>query len=217
MGNLTQDPSPCAKCGTELTHGYVTIYNAQMKPERLICLRCNVRELYEAYEKTANLSTSLLVEAAIVEEWHRAVREATDREFGARVERRLIERFLTEEEAIKLRAPRETLQQLALRIDAEIWTGKLDAWVKASRFHGARFDMTDGDALLIFAMCGRCRLSLQKPNGAHLTVQCLEGEPNTMGWIGIAATLEEAQQLVDKLCTTFDVAKVTVDNKVSVF
>lgn len=206
-------PANCMACEASLERGYVTEYGKNMEVKRHICSRCHIRDLYAAYAKDKLLNTRLLTEAYLVVEFSTG-RWPSQRNAAT----------LTLEEATPLRQTGDYLAAMAAEIEQRIWFDKdLQTWVQRSKFKGARFDMGDGDEVLIFSMCGRCRMTLQTKRGDHFTVQCDESRARdsehgpSMGYIGVAATKETVENLVSKLLSTFDLKHVKVDKKVSVF
>lgn len=181
----------CGKCGAEHTH--VTVYKGD-KVDRVLCYRCDIREQHDEYLKDGTLNTSLVTGAYIASEFDRGRWKSLERSDA-----------LTADEARVLREASDRLVQLATTVEEKVWFGKkLNAWVEASSYKGAHCDLPDGKTLLVYSMCGRCRLSLQDDSGAHFTIQCLEKESEpTMGVIGVCATLSEVEH--------FDIDRVRVD------
>lgn len=213
INNLTATNCMQCECSLENT-GTVTTYDRKMNPIKVICERCDLRNHFQEWQTDGIITTRLLTEAVInAEIRHRSIQHgAWTKEAAARA-------ALTPEEGQPLQDIHTELSDMARAIELKIWfDGGLQKYVRASKFKGAKFKMSDGDILLVYAMAGRCRLSLQTKDEDHFTVQCAESSSRgTMGYIGVAAKMDTVRSLFTKLIAEFNVNRVKVDNKVGIF
>lgn len=190
-----KDPKYCNRCRGDLERGYTTIYS---DPREYICIKCNKAEMLENWKEDGNLTTSLMIDAAI-----QGVRSEYDNKsnYG-------IEAFDIDDRYDDIIKATNNINEKVHGFEKQVWFDGMKSLVKACDTKGMS-SHPDGVKILAWEGMGRCVVTLEDAV-ASITLIIGADYPESyktydispipeymMGIQGISATEDEAISLLD--------------------
>lgn len=208
MTNVVEASQPCARsCGQSVGDRYTTIVR-RGKADVVICARCALKERIDQYERTKEITTSLLMDATLDDAMLHSKGSLSDKE--ARVPSMVRDDIMRTMEAC---------DQLIGEFRRRHWMGGLCKQIYDAR-HGLSGE-AGGMKVLAMASAGRVLITIKdaKPRGrgtfggALITLIGADGDiTSRLGVQGLCATKEEAIALLWH--AVYEMPKMRMDKKV---
>ncbi len=204
------DQRVCSACNRSTTSGIVEHYEGK-RLTRVTCASCDMTERYDAFAKTARLSTWLITDAALLT--YRAA-ERPRPEADTQPQRFALAR--------QIRASLDALRDDVKTFEREVWFQGLQKTVQQARTKGLSGGVVPSALgplkVMAYAMAGRAMVTIDGPECSVTVITEEDSRSPRMGLQGVSGTAPQACVMLHAVIAAWRVGAVTMteDSGVSI-